>query len=161
MWSDEREFLLSNAVYVPQSIVWHNNQGPFHPKRPSLQGLLTNHGQLHNIITVLSNMTVGFNSRLLLFKTAPSEPISTSPDTVLHTNHTAWMWRWYTPFQSGRPPLPLRQEWIKSILVQAQDLCIVAKVGEVSNVAQVTQICKGEMAERRSEDQSSQSLCLI
>ena len=28
----------------------------------------------------------------------------------------------------------------------------VAKVGEVSNVAQVAQICKGEMAERRSEE---------
>ena len=29
---------------------------------------------------------------------------------------------------------------------------LVAKVGEVSNVAQVAQICKGEMAERRSEE---------
>ena len=28
----------------------------------------------------------------------------------------------------------------------------VAKVGEVSNVAQVAQVCKGEMAERRSEE---------
>ena len=31
-------------------------------------------------------------------------------------------------------------------------LSCVAKVGEVSNVAQVTQVCKGEMAERRSEE---------
>ena len=29
---------------------------------------------------------------------------------------------------------------------------VVAKVGEVSNVAQVTQVCKGEMAERQSEE---------
>ena len=28
----------------------------------------------------------------------------------------------------------------------------VAKVGEVSNVAQVTQVCKGEMTERQSEE---------
>ena len=28
----------------------------------------------------------------------------------------------------------------------------MAKVGEVSNVAQVAQVCKGEMAERQSEE---------
>ena len=32
------------------------------------------------------------------------------------------------------------------------ELMAVAKVGEVSNVAQVTQVCKGEMAERQSEE---------
>ena len=32
------------------------------------------------------------------------------------------------------------------------NLPLVAKVGKVSNVAQVTQVCKGEMAERRSEE---------
>ena len=49
----------------------------------------------------------------------------------------------------------------KGQLLERYNEDIVAKVGEVSNVAQITQVCKGEMAERWSEELSSQSLCLI
>ena len=39
-----------------------------------------------------------------------------------------------------------------AVILREWILFDVAKVGEVSNVAQVAQICKGEMAERRSEE---------
>ena len=60
MLSEERGFLLLNAVCVPQRRVQHNNRDLFHPNKPLPQGLLINHGQLHNTITVPSYTTIGF-----------------------------------------------------------------------------------------------------
>ena len=82
MLSDERDFLLLNAGYVSQRIVQYNNRGPFHPNKPSPQGVLINDGQLHNMH---DHCPIIYNCRFpkvdyyrhALFKTAPSEPIST------------------------------------------------------------------------------------